>query len=195
MTSKVSRLDRQVILLETGSTQTIRNVAADQLGELAKQHPEDILSLLSRVYPFLSSKKWETRVTAARAMGGILSNASVWDPNEGEVKEEEESHMNSEIKKENQNNDHAEMENTVIKEEPDQDNGVSVPNHTNNDNNIETVNAKVKLEQDIQLKLEELIKEDSSLLDDNKNADNCLTLSNWHLNELFKSGKVFLASV
>lgn len=194
MTSKVSRLDRQVILLETGSTQTIRNVAADQLGELAKQHPEDILSLLSRVYPFLSSKKWETRVTAARAMGGILSNASVWDPNEGEVKEEEESHMNSEIKKENQNNDHAEMENTVIKEEPDQDNGVSVPNHTNNDNNIETVNAKVKLEQDIQLKLEELIKEDSSLLDDNKNADNCLTLSNWHLNELFKSGKVFLAS-
>ncbi|GMM57508.1 DNA-binding ATPase [Maudiozyma humilis] len=81
MTSKVSRLDRQVILLETGSTQIVRNMAADQLGDIAKAHPEDILSLLSRVYPFLLVKKWETRVTAARAVGAIVSHAKVWDPN------------------------------------------------------------------------------------------------------------------
>ena len=48
-------------------------MAADQLGDIAKQHPEDILSLLSRVYPFLLVKKWETRVTAARAVGAIVS--------------------------------------------------------------------------------------------------------------------------
>ncbi|QLG70635.1 hypothetical protein HG535_0A05760 [Zygotorulaspora mrakii] len=81
MTSQVSRLDRQVILLETGSTQFVRNMAADQMGDLAKQHPEDILSLLSRVYPFLLVKKWETRVTAARAVGAIVQHAPVWDPN------------------------------------------------------------------------------------------------------------------
>lgn len=165
MTSKVSRLDRQVILLETGSTQTIRNVAADQLGELAKQHPEDILSLLSRVYPFLTSKKWETRVTAARAVGGIVSHAAVWDPNEDDVKKE----------------DAAENDYNSIKKEEDGD--------------VRSVmNAKVKLEQDIQLKLEELINEDGSLLEDSELISGQLTLSNWHLNELFKSGKVFLAS-
>ncbi|AET40904.1 DNA-binding ATPase Ecym_7048 [Eremothecium cymbalariae DBVPG len=84
MTSQVSRLDRQVILLETGSTQVVRNVAADQLGDLAKQHPEEILSLLSRVYPYLMSRKWETRVTAARAVGGIVSQAKIWDPNQND---------------------------------------------------------------------------------------------------------------
>ncbi|CCE64687.1 hypothetical protein TPHA_0I01830 [Tetrapisispora phaffii CBS 4417] len=82
MTSQVSRLDRQVILIETGSTQLVRNMAADQLGDLAKQHPEDILSLLSRVYSFLLSKKWETRVTAARAIGEIVLHSELWDPNQ-----------------------------------------------------------------------------------------------------------------
>lgn len=85
MTSRVSRLDRQVILIETGSTQVVRNMAADQMGDLAKQHPEDILSLLSRVYPFLLVKKWETRVTAARAVGGIVAHAPSWDPNESDL--------------------------------------------------------------------------------------------------------------
>jgi len=77
----MSRLDRLVTLIETGSTPFIRNTAADQLSSLAKQHPEDILNLLSRVYPFLLNKKWETRVTAARALGGIISFAPQWDPN------------------------------------------------------------------------------------------------------------------
>lgn len=77
----MSRLDRLVVLLETGSTPFIRNTAADQLSDLAKAHPEDILSLLGRVYPFLKSPKWETRIAAARAFGGIVNNAELWDPN------------------------------------------------------------------------------------------------------------------
>ncbi|KAG5421534.1 MOT1 [Candida metapsilosis] len=85
----MSRLDRLVVLLETGSTSFIRNTAADQLSDLAKGHPEDILNLLARVYPFLKSSKWETRIAAARAFGGIVNNAPLWDPNSQEqIKEE-----------------------------------------------------------------------------------------------------------
>lgn len=70
-----------MILLETGSTPFIRNTAADQLSDLAKSHPEDIISLLGRVYPFLKSDTWETRIAAARAFGGIVNHAPKWDPN------------------------------------------------------------------------------------------------------------------
>lgn len=77
----MSRLDRLVVLLETGSTPFIRNTAADQLSDLAKAHPEDTINLLGRVYPYLKSKKWETRISAARAFGGIVNNAPLWDPN------------------------------------------------------------------------------------------------------------------
>ncbi|ONH67166.1 TATA-binding protein-associated factor MOT1 [Cyberlindnera fabianii] len=77
----MSRLDRLVVLLDTGSTPFIRNTAADQLSDLAKAHPEEVLNLLSRVYPYLNSRKWETRTAAARAIGGIASHAPCWDPN------------------------------------------------------------------------------------------------------------------
>ncbi|CAH6720595.1 TATA-binding protein-associated factor Mot1p [[Candida] jaroonii] len=77
----MSRLDRLVVLLETGSTPFIRNTAADQLSDLAKGHPEDTLNLLGRVYPFLKSPKWETRVAAARAFGNIVNHSPIWEPN------------------------------------------------------------------------------------------------------------------
>ncbi|TID30021.1 hypothetical protein CANINC_001390 [Pichia inconspicua] len=80
----MSRLDRLVIILETGSNSFVRNTAADQLADLAKMHPHDILNLISRVYPFLFHKKWETRIAAARAFGGIVSNVSKWDPNQND---------------------------------------------------------------------------------------------------------------
>lgn len=80
----MSRLDRLVVLLETGSTPFIRHTAADQLSDLAKGHPEDILSLLGRVYPFLKASKWETRIAAARAFGSIVAHAPKWDPNSHE---------------------------------------------------------------------------------------------------------------
>lgn len=85
----MSRLDRQVILLETGSTSFIKNMAADQLSDLAKNHHENILTLIVKVYPFLYHKNWETRIAATRALNGILSYYEIWDPNKI-IKEEEE---------------------------------------------------------------------------------------------------------
>lgn len=71
-------------LLETGSTALIRNTAAEQLADVQKQHPEDLFHLLQRVIPYLRSKSWETRVAAAKALGGIVKNAEKYDPNGGE---------------------------------------------------------------------------------------------------------------
>lgn len=150
MISQLSRLDRQVLLIETGSTQVVRNVAASQLGDLAKQHPEDILSLLSRVYPYLLNKKWDTRVTAAKAVGSIVSHANIWDPNEN-----------------------------------DQNIGIF-----SKENSKET--AKIKLEDTIRLKLEELNNnEEWKLLHDDSYL---LSLENFDLNMLFKSSKTLLAT-
>ncbi|KAF3394673.1 putative helicase mot1 [Penicillium rolfsii] len=77
-----SRLDRLVTLLETGSTQLIRNTAAQQLADVQKQHPDELFNLLGRILPYLRSKSWDTRTAAARAIGLIVSNADVYDPNE-----------------------------------------------------------------------------------------------------------------
>ena len=68
-------------LLETGSTQVIRTTAAQQLGDVQKQHPDELYNLLSRVLPFLRSKSWDTRTAAAKAIAGIVENASLFDPN------------------------------------------------------------------------------------------------------------------
>ncbi|KAI9796332.1 MAG: TATA-binding protein-associated factor mot1 [Candelina submexicana] len=76
-----SRLDRLVTLLETGSTQLIRNTAAQQLADVQKQHPDELFNLLSRVIPYLRSKSWETRTAAAKAIGGIVENAEKFEPN------------------------------------------------------------------------------------------------------------------
>ncbi|EMD90510.1 hypothetical protein COCC4DRAFT_19988 [Bipolaris maydis ATCC 48331] len=76
-----TRLDRLVTLLETGSTALIRNTAADQLADVQKQHPDELFNLLTRVIPYLRSKSWETRVAAAKAIGGIAANADKFDPN------------------------------------------------------------------------------------------------------------------
>ena len=70
-----------ISLLETGSTQVIRFTAAQQLGDVQKQHPDELFNLLTRVIPFLKSKSWETRTAAAKAIGGIVENATYFDPN------------------------------------------------------------------------------------------------------------------
>ncbi|CEJ54326.1 Putative TBP associated factor [Penicillium brasilianum] len=77
-----SRLDRLVTLLETGSTQLIRNTAAQQLADVQKQHPDELFNLLGRILPYLRSKSWDTRTAAARAIGLIVTNADIYDPNE-----------------------------------------------------------------------------------------------------------------
>jgi TATA-binding protein-associated factor len=72
-------------LLETGSTNLIRNTAAQQLAEVQKQHSDELFNLLSRVIPFLRSSKWDTRLAAAKAVGGIVENAARFDPNGDEA--------------------------------------------------------------------------------------------------------------
>lgn len=82
--------NRCTSLLETGSTQLIRNTAAQQLGDVQKQHPDELFNLLTRVLPFLKSKSWDTRTAAAKAIAGIVENASLFDPNGDEdVKSDE----------------------------------------------------------------------------------------------------------
>ncbi|KAH8122759.1 hypothetical protein LI328DRAFT_142433 [Trichoderma asperelloides] len=102
-----SRLDRLVTILETGSTRLIRDTAVNQLADWQKQHPDELFNLLSRVIPYLRYKDWETRTTAAKAIGKIVENAPLYDPNSGDVasepKKEESSSENGAIKKEEDN--------------------------------------------------------------------------------------------
>jgi TATA-binding protein-associated factor len=53
----------------------------NQLADWQKQHPEELFNLLSRVVPYLRHKEWETRRTAASAIGKIVENAPLYDPN------------------------------------------------------------------------------------------------------------------
>ncbi|KAI9328933.1 SNF2 family N-terminal domain-containing protein [Obelidium mucronatum] len=75
-----SRLDRLVLLLDTGSTAVVRNTAAQQIGDVQRQHPSELYNLLARVVVHLRSKSWETRTAAALAVAAIASNVSAWEP-------------------------------------------------------------------------------------------------------------------
>ena len=77
-----SRLDRLVVLLETGSTTLVRTTAAQQLADIQRQHPHELYNLLARVAPYLRNREWECRVAAGKAIGGIAENVAQWDPNE-----------------------------------------------------------------------------------------------------------------
>jgi TATA-binding protein-associated factor len=46
-----------------------------------KAHPDELFNLLTRVVPYLRHQKWDTRVAAAKALGGIAENAERYDPN------------------------------------------------------------------------------------------------------------------
>lgn len=70
-----------VVLLDTGSTQLIRNTAAQQLADVQKNHPDELFNLLTRIIPFLRSSSWDTRTAAAKALGGIVEHAPKFDPN------------------------------------------------------------------------------------------------------------------
>lgn len=74
MAQTSSRLHRLLTLLDTGSTQATRFTAAQQIGDIAKTHPQDLTSLLKKVSQFLRSRNWDTRVAAARAVGAIAAN-------------------------------------------------------------------------------------------------------------------------
>ncbi|KAJ3082442.1 btaf1 RNA polymerase II, B-TFIID transcription factor-associated, 170kDa, partial [Quaeritorhiza haematococci] len=73
-------LDRLVLLLDTGSTPAVRSTAAQQLGDVQRQHPDELYNLLARVLVHLRSKTWETRVAAGQAIEAIAKNVPQWDP-------------------------------------------------------------------------------------------------------------------
>ncbi|KAI8070902.1 hypothetical protein BC940DRAFT_294717 [Gongronella butleri] len=75
-----TRLDRLVLLLDTGSTSAVRRTAAEQLGDIQKQHPGELYNLLSRVVVHLRSKAWDTRLAAGYALECIAQNVPTWDP-------------------------------------------------------------------------------------------------------------------
>lgn len=69
------------MLLETGSSQYVRNTAATQLADIQKNHPDELFNLLTRVVPFIKAKNWETRTAAVKALGGIIENAEKFNSN------------------------------------------------------------------------------------------------------------------
>ncbi|KAJ2457471.1 TATA-binding protein-associated factor mot1, partial [Coemansia sp. RSA 2424] len=75
-----SRLDRLVGLLDTGATPVVRSTAARQIGGIQRQHPEELFRLLARVYEYIGSKSWDTRVAASQAFDAIAKEVSEWDP-------------------------------------------------------------------------------------------------------------------
>ncbi|KAJ1798610.1 TATA-binding protein-associated factor mot1 [Coemansia sp. RSA 2399] len=92
-----SRLDRLVALLDNGATPLVRATAARQIGGIQKQHPEELFRLLARVYEYVGSKSWDTRVAASQAVEAIIKEVSDWDPSSDDahdgvaVKREEDS--------------------------------------------------------------------------------------------------------
>ncbi|ORX49409.1 hypothetical protein DM01DRAFT_355501 [Hesseltinella vesiculosa] len=77
-----TRLDRLVLLLDTGSTSAVRRTAAEQLGDIQKQHPGELYNLLSRVVVHLRSRAWDTRWAAGYALECIAQNVPEWTPQE-----------------------------------------------------------------------------------------------------------------
>ncbi|KAI9209494.1 uncharacterized protein BJ171DRAFT_487176 [Polychytrium aggregatum] len=80
-----TRLDRLVLLLDTGSTHSVRQTAAQQLGQVQKENPQKLYYLLARILVHLRSKTWETRIAAGLAIDAIAKNVPQWDPSTTEA--------------------------------------------------------------------------------------------------------------
>ncbi|KAJ1853471.1 TATA-binding protein-associated factor mot1 [Coemansia sp. RSA 1822] len=80
-----TRLDRLVGLLDSGGTPAVRSTAARQIGGIQRQHPDELPSLLARVYEHLRSKSWDTRIAAAQAFEAIAKQVAEWDPAKGAI--------------------------------------------------------------------------------------------------------------
>ncbi|KAH7890001.1 hypothetical protein F5I97DRAFT_1849278 [Phlebopus sp. FC_14] len=106
-----SRLDRLLLLLDTGSSASVRNTAAKQLAQLAartiisdvvveddikssRQHAtigdtsawSELLAVVARILPYLHSKSHDTRSAASNALSQIFSLVPVWSPQNEDVK-------------------------------------------------------------------------------------------------------------
>ena len=77
--SASSRLERLLSLLHSGTDAT-RTAAARQLGQIQREHPQQLHGLMRRLLPFLFSSEWETRRAAALALECIASEVPEWKP-------------------------------------------------------------------------------------------------------------------
>lgn len=75
-----SRLDRLLVLLDTGSTAVVRSAAAKQLGDIQNSHPQELQTLLQKVYAYLKSKTWESRIAAGEAISAIIQHVPLSSP-------------------------------------------------------------------------------------------------------------------
>ncbi|KAG7452788.1 uncharacterized protein BT62DRAFT_26814 [Guyanagaster necrorhizus] len=100
-----SRLDRLLLLLDTGSSTSVRTTAAKQLAQLAvksvtgdvaieeeiktnRQHVSlgdpaswsELMAVVARIIPFLHSKSFDTRTAASVALSHIFSLTPLWRP-------------------------------------------------------------------------------------------------------------------
>ncbi|KAJ3008486.1 TATA-binding protein-associated factor mot1 [Thoreauomyces humboldtii] len=75
-----TRLERLILLLDTGSTAAVRATAAQQIGEIQKQQPDQLYNLLGRVLVHLRSAQWTTRIAAGLAIEAVANNVPPWDP-------------------------------------------------------------------------------------------------------------------
>jgi TATA-binding protein-associated factor len=73
-----------------------------QLADWQKQQPEELFNILGRVVPLVRSKDWETRMTAAKAIGSILENAAAFDPNSDEPEVDNDGDVKAEVKDESE---------------------------------------------------------------------------------------------
>lgn len=69
-----------MLLLDSGSNPAVRSTAAAQLGEIVRAQPQQLLSLVSRIMPFLRSKSWDTRHAAALAIEHVARSCPAWEP-------------------------------------------------------------------------------------------------------------------
>ncbi|KZT70176.1 SNF2 superfamily chromatin remodeling protein [Daedalea quercina L-15889] len=101
-----SRLDRLLLLLDTGSSSSVRTTAAKQLAQLAaksvigdvsvveddvktnRQHTyladqsawSELMAVVARILPCLHSRSYETRSAASAALSQIFSLVPLWQP-------------------------------------------------------------------------------------------------------------------
>ncbi|KAH9180252.1 hypothetical protein EDB89DRAFT_1900197 [Lactarius sanguifluus] len=115
-----SRLDRLLLLLDTGSTTSVRTTAAKQLAQLAaksvisdvaledevKAHRHhqplgdpsgwtELMAVIARVLPYLHSRSHETRSAASNALSQIFSLVPRWHPFQDGVPDSDEWQVSS----------------------------------------------------------------------------------------------------
>lgn len=75
-----SRLDRLFALLEHCPNATLREAAADQLGQLARKAPTEVDATLTRLHGLLRSRSWNSRIAAAEAIRAMVNHLPAWKP-------------------------------------------------------------------------------------------------------------------